>query len=170
MPRPSSHIIPDLQLAYVDAVVARAGYTCDHVRDSNDYGTDVMISDTMEEKGKYSDTGPPVRCQLKASINFEVKSDHVACDLEVGAYNKLVNPRRGFIVLIVFKLPKDEKEWLKVNDDYMSLKNCCYWDRVVGEKSEKKDKKRVKIPRIQRFDPPAVAQILRLSREYYNVD
>ena len=170
MPRPSSHIIPDLQLAYVDAVVARAGYTCDHVRDSNDYGTDVLISDTMEEDGSFSDTGAPVRCQLKASINFEVKREFVACDLEVEAYNKLVNPRRGFIILIVFKLPRDEKQWLSVNDDCMSLRNCCYWDRIVGEKSEKKNTKRVKIPRIQRFDPPAVAQILRLSREYYHVN
>ncbi|MDE2859198.1 MAG: DUF4365 domain-containing protein [Chloroflexota bacterium] len=160
----------DLQLAYVDAVVARAGYTCDHVKGSNDYGTDVMISDTMEESGTFSDTGPPVRCQLKASITYEVKSEYIACDMEVGAYNKLVNPRRGFIILIVFKLPKDEKEWLKVNDDCMSLKNCCYWDRIVDEKSENRSKKRIKIPRIQRFDPPAVAQILRLSREYYYVD
>ena len=170
MPRPASHIIPDLQLAYVDAVVARAGYTCDHVKDSNDYGTDVMISETMEDNGTFSDTGPPVRCQLKASTSFEVKSEYVACDMEVDAYNKLVHLRRGFIILIVFKLPKDEKEWLKINDDCMSLKNCCYWDRIVGEKSEKKRTKRIKIPRIQRFDPPSVAQILRLSREYYNVN
>lgn len=170
MPRPPTHIIPDLQLAYVDAVVARAGYTCDHVTGSNDYGTDVMISETMEEDGNFSDTGPPVRCQLKASTTFEVKSDHVACDLEVDAYNKLVNPRRGFIILIVFKLPEDENEWLKISEKCLSLRKCCYWDRIVGEKSENESSKRVKIPRIQRFDPPAVAQILRLSREFHNVN
>lgn len=171
MPRPENHIKQDLQLAYVGAVVAQAGATLSPTPGGSDYGTDIQISDIMNDEGVFTDTGPPVRCQLKASTDciFYPNDENptlVKFDMKVGAYNKLVHPKRSYTAFILFAMPNDRKEWLTITRDHMSLRNCCYWARLSGDRSPNKSTKRVCIPIDNVFDMSAVKQILEEAAEY----
>ena len=169
MIRPDAHIMTQLQVSYVKAVAAIAGVTCDEVSTGNDYGTDVFLSDLMDDDEiGVSDTGVPCRCQLKSSITCKLRDNHVSYKLSVSAYNKLVHPRRGFIILIVFNLPREKSDWLKQSEDVLCLKHCCYWTRVTGEKSTNKNSITIKIPREQVFDSEAIKTVMRLANEDKN--
>lgn len=171
MPRPLTHIMQDLQLSYVRAVVAQAGATLSQIDGSSDYGTDVTLSAIMDDKGTFTDSGPPVRCQLKASTDciFYPNAEnptHVKFDMKVDAYNKLVHPKRSYVAFVLFAMPKEQKEWLLISRDCMCLRNCCYWARLLGAKSPNKETKRVCIPISNVFDQAAVNQILEEAAEY----
>lgn len=175
MARPEDHIKQDLQLAFVSAVVAQAGATLTPVEGGSDYGTDIYISDIEPDDGVFADTGPPVRCQLKASTNciFHPNDENptlVKFDMRVKDYNKLVSPKRSYIVFILFAMPKERNDWLTISRDFMSLRNCCYWTRLSGGKSDNKRSQRVCIPIDNVFDTSAVMQIFEEAAEYRPYD
>ena len=164
MPLPPEHIQERLHFAYVEAVAAKAG--ANFVRVTNDYGADAMVTEVVESAGgKFSATSTLFSCQLKATTRCTIKEDEVVYDMDVEAYNKLVNPVRGLIILILLRLPKDGGEWLNINEDAFCMKHCCYWIRLKGDPSSNVRSRRIKIPRHQLFDPQAVAHLLELARQ-----
>lgn len=165
MSLPLNHKMEHLNSAYVRAVAAKAGANC--TKPEYDYGVDLRIIKVQTKPdGGFTETGILFHCQLKATTNLKVEDDYVVYDMEVGAYNKLVEWEVGWIILIVFKLPKDEREWLSVTEDVLCMKDCCYWIHLIGETSTNESSKRIRIPRNQLFDPQAVTDLLeRVSRD-----
>ena len=164
MSLPLNYKMEHLHFAYVRAVVAKAGANC--TRPENDYGVDLRINKVRTKPdGGFADTGFLFHCQLKATTNLKVEDDYVVYDMEAGAYKNLVEWQGGLMILIVFKLPKDEQEWLSVTEDVLCMKDCCYWMRLE-ETSTNESSKRIRIPRNQLFDPQAVTDLLeRVSRD-----
>ena len=164
MPIPRKHIQERLQRAYVEAVVAKAGATCTPYH--QDYGLDLRINDIRQSsKGNYQPSGIAFECQLKASTQCEQKHEHVVYDIKKEAYNKLVELESGLAILIVFKLPKNTQEWLKVEEDMFYMKHCCYWIHLTGEATKNKYTQRIRIPRNQIFTPQAVQDLLMQVRQ-----
>ena len=169
MSLPLNYKMEHLHFAYVRAVAAKAGANC--TRPENDYGVDLRINKVRTKPdGGFADTGFLFHCQLKATTNLKVEDDYVVYDMEAGAYKNLVEWKGGWIILIVFKLPKDEQEWLSVTEDVLCMKDCCYWIHLREESSTNESSKRIRIPRNQLFDPQAVTDLLeRVRRDYRGI-
>ena len=161
MSMPSEHMKERLSVAYVRAVTARAGAKFTE-NNAPEYGVDGFIREVSKlPSGKYTGTGYLFHFQLKATTTCELKDDCVVYDMEVNAYNKLAQ-WKGIspCILVLFRLPEDPTEWLKLDEDQLLLRNCCYWEHVTGPPSPNTRSQRVKIPRAQTFTPDVVAELL----------
>ena len=148
-----------LSYAYVHAVVARAGATCQPYQ--QDYGSDARISAIRARlNGGYAKSANGFECQLKATTAWQIREQTVVYDLDAKAYNKLVELEDMFGILILVCLPADETDWLRVAESALSLRKCCYWIHLTGETVSNASAKRIWIPRQQLFDTDAVTQLL----------
>ena len=166
MPIPLNHMKERLHFAYVRAVVARAGATLQPYDD--DYGIDARISAiSLTQEGKYIAKGGAFDCQLKATTDWEIRDEHIVYDLDVRAYNNLVELEDRIGVLILYRLPKqsDPDAWLTVSKDNLIMRTCCYWKLLKGEKTTNTSTKRICIPTQQLFDPQAVTKLLDQVRQ-----
>jgi hypothetical protein len=124
------HTMEDLNRAYVLAVAAKAGCIIDGLLDrTHDYGVDGTFREVQFYGGKLSETGYSLDFQLKASKNWRCNEDFMGYDLEVAAYNFLVERNREAAapcLLIVFCLPREIAAWLRLSEDELSLRKCCY--------------------------------------------
>lgn len=160
MPIPLSHMKERLSVAYVKAVIAKAG-AISMGPDGIEYGTDVVARKVkVLPNGKYSGTGWPLHCQLKATTTWIEKNQDIVYDLSVDAYNKLASWEGSPCILVLFRLPKDSSEWLKLDENSLELRNCCYWTHLKGTPSTNRSSVRITIPRNQLFSPKAVSNLL----------
>jgi hypothetical protein len=163
---PSDHLKEHLQNAYFSAVVARAGaqYNDPHLRE---YGIDATVNGVFYTPEGYCGSGYTFHCQLKATTTCQRKKETIVYDMEVDAYNKLARWRGPTpIILVLFDLPKDEEQWLYVDEEQFLLRRCCYWTRIIGDVSQNEHWQRIIIHRTQQFTPEAVKEILqRLDAE-----
>lgn len=165
MPIPLEHMMERLHFAYVRAVVARAGATCQPYY-TDDYGMDARISAIkLRPNGKPGPTSLGFECQLKATTTWDVKDDKIVYDLNADSYNKLVELEDMFGILILYRLPKNPEEWLDVSDKVLSMRKCCHWKLLTGDTIPNTSTKRVFIPKRQLFDPQAVTHLLEEVRK-----
>lgn len=160
MPIPLNHIQERLSVAYVSAIVARAGANFMQLNGS-EYGIDGTIQHVRKlPNGKFTNTGWHFDCQLKATIDWIERPDAIVYDLDVDAYNKLVGWEGSLCILVLFRMPKNEDEWLYVNEQSLLLRNCCYWKRLRGQTSTNSRSVRIEIPRVNLFTPDTVNSLL----------
>jgi len=160
MPIPISHMKERLSVAYVRTVTAKAGATF-LTTDGTEYGTDASIQRVnLLPNGRYTGTGWTLHCQLKSTTTWSVGDDKIIYDMEVDAYNKLVCWEGSPCILVLFRLPKNEEEWVNLDELKLELRNCCYWTHLVGEPSTNLRTTRIEIPRTQLFNPDAVNYLL----------
>lgn len=125
---------------YVSLIGSRTGFTC--TKPDSDYGVDLYaakVEALVDDTGKieWIPTGHFLNMQLKASCERVVSStvpDHFGYQLPVRAYNQLArwwasDPATPFY-LIVFLLPDDPAEWLKVTPLELALRKSAYWYRT----------------------------------------
>lgn len=161
MSMPLDHIKERLSVAYVRAVVARAGARFTE-NDAPEYGVDGFIRKIKQlPNGRYEGTGFCFHCQLKATTTSELRDQDVIYDMEVDAYNKLARWEGcSPCILVIFRLPENPEEWLRLTEEQFLLKNCCYWEHITDSPSRNKSSQRIRIPRTQTFTPEAVAELL----------
>lgn len=161
---PLTHVEEDLQIAYTQAVVAKAGAVFDPP--GHDYGTDGTIWEVQTlPSGKCTKTGSHIVCQLKATINCSLGADYVVYDMDPKAYNKLANWQGPTpVILVLFRLPRDPEQWLELDEEQLLLKNCCYWTRILEPPTTHSSSIRITIPREQVFNPDAVVDLLARHR------
>lgn len=155
------HIEESLSVSYVSAVVGKAGASFDIV--TRDYGVDVCVREIDNYNGKAMDMGVVYDCQLKSTINWEIKKDYIVYDLESDTYNKLVyrHSKSSYpCILILFCLPKKKSEWLTITENELILKNCCYYCYIKGNRKGNKKTVRIKIPRSNIFSPSVVNKLI----------
>lgn len=168
MPVPDSHIQERLSVAYVSAVVSRAGYSF-WLPPGTEYGTDGMIQKIYYVDGSYCGGGDGVFIQIKASVDYAIIGDNVHYEMEVGAFNKLARRLEDNvhepILLILYCMPRDQAQWLENDHDNLFLRHCCYWKHVTERPSSNKRSFTIQIPRSQRFDIAAVEHIYQTFRK-----
>lgn len=166
---PLSHMKERLSAAYVQAVAARAGVKL-FGREVNEYGVDGYFQQIREwRKDKYKETGEQIQCQVKATWEWGFQGDLVYYDMKTKAYDKLVDVVEDDspTIFILFCLPKEEELdfWLKIDEQNLVLKNCCYWDYITGEPTGKDDStKRIKIPRTQLLSPDIINEFFEMLK------
>ena len=159
---PDSHAKSFLSQSYVNAVVTQAGYACQF--SNPDYGTDARVSEIQVlPNGKFLNSGFDFDIQIKASHNCKITSTEVIYSLDGDAYDRLINYKGGFVVLVVFFVPEKADERIELRENALELRNCCYWYRVTEN-----DKKTIHIPRSQIFNPVACKSLMEyaIKREW----
>lgn len=157
MPIPESHIKERLSVAYVKTVTAKAGAQY-ATPNGQEYGLDGFINRVTDlTDGGHSNTGWNFQCQIKSTVNWNLKNDHIIYDMDATAYNKLANwTGNSPCILILFRLPQNIDEWLRLDEESLILKNCCYWKHITDPPTENTSTIRVELPRNQLFTPEAV--------------
>ncbi|EHJ9962106.1 DUF4365 domain-containing protein [Vibrio parahaemolyticus] len=162
---PIQSIEESLSVAHVGAIVSRAGASFNLV--TNDYGVDVSVRKIASYGGKLMDLGVAFDCQLKSSINWSEKGDHIIYDVEVDTYNKLIFREENSstpCLLVLLCLPKEQSEWLVATDDSLILRKSCYFFHLKGIKTSNSSSKRIKIPKANLLTPEAVCNLLELEK------
>jgi hypothetical protein len=158
---PKQGIEEMLSVSYVGAVISKAGALWDI--STWDYGVDIYVRRVMQYKNLMIPSGVLLDCQLKATINWSETDKEIIYDMDADAYDKLIfrsNTISYSCILVVFFLPKDESEWVHLSEDELKLRKCCYYVNLSGNHTRNKRSVRIKIPKINRFSPEAVQQML----------
>ena len=150
-----------LSVAYVHAVAARTGYTC-QVQNVDDDSVDVQIG----AKGYVHDQSllcsPRIEVQLKATSSVQLKPTYLSFPLGLKNYQELrvrtVIPR----LLLVLVLAKNPAEWMETSEECMISRRCAYWVSLLGMKETSNTSKiSIRLPRSQQFN---VEQLRRLMQ------
>lgn len=125
----TQHIEEDLSRAYIQAVAAKAGLNLALRDRSHDYGIDGTFHQVSYRNGKREESGFSLDFQLKSSINATIDDQHVSYDLDVKAFNSLVEraerKNTSPTILILLVLPKDQEDWIALSEDQLILKNVA---------------------------------------------
>ncbi len=155
-----------LSAAYIAACAAKAG--CNMTFTQHDYGVDGTLHPVQIFGRRRLQLGFPIDFQAKASVDWEVTDGRVVYDLEVKTFNDFVRRKTDGgtpLVLILLCLPRERENWLEMGEDFIKLRNCCYWYHSdEAELTDNDETRRIKIPTSQRFTPEAVVQLLTQSR------
>ena len=146
-----------LSKAFLCAVAARARYaTCE--RDFDRDGVDVTV-----EAG--ADFRPKIDFQLKATKNLPQVGQHFSFPCPRRNYDLLRIPTQTPRLLLVFKMPEDEADWLNVTDSETLIRHCGYWLSLRGFPDTKNSETvSVHIPQSNRLTVEELIKLMALSR------
>lgn len=152
----------NLSLAYIRVIAAKAGVNISIPED--DYGIDLQFREviTLNRNGetRIVENGISIDVQLKCSHDTDVQEDHLIYDLEAKNYNDLICEANTPRILILFKVPRNEEDWITQDDDKLLLRHCAYWHSFSGNESTRNSSSiRVKIPLRQKFSPDALINL-----------
>lgn len=142
------HVKENLSKAYVEAVVARAGFG--YAESKNDYGIDGTIKEVLynERRRRYTDSGFNLDFQLKSTVNAEVKDNEIIYDLRAKNYSDLIDEEIGTPrILILYSMPSESDVWLENNQNNLILRNGAWWVSLRGYPDvDNRESVRIKIP------------------------
>lgn len=163
----TEHIKEGLSKSYVAAITHKAGLNYED-KSGFDYGIDGSIGDIrILSTGRRHDSGFKIDFQLKSSINISVRDDKIIYTLEAKNFNDLVcddvgTPR----ILILFYLPQEEAEWVKVTEENLIMKNCAWWCSLRGqEPTDNTSSVTIHIPRNQVLTVEELTRLMSLVKE-----
>ena len=148
--------------AFALAVGYKAGMNC-----SVSFEFDYRIDGTYREvdtlpDGSRDDSGFQIDFQLKASHDVLLTDDYVIYDLEAKNYKSLIRANVGTPrILILFKMPKEECDWLKIDENETLLRNSGWYFSLKNlEEKVNSSTVRIKIPRNQLFTPDVLNSLM----------
>ncbi len=120
-----------LSVAYVHAVAARAGYTC-QVQIVDEDSVDVVIGATGYVHHEAAVRSPRIEVQLKATSALRPGAKTLTFPLKPKNYDdlreKCLIPR----ILLVHVLPENPEEWIETTEECMISRRCAYWVSLLG--------------------------------------
>lgn len=146
-----------LSFAYIAAVAARAGYSCDRPYD------DVDSVDANIRAG--GDMRPQLDVQLKATAVPTWKDDGLHFQLSKKNYDDLRMRRLVPIILVVFELPSEEKDWMACSKECLVLRHSAWWLSLFEYPEIQTDTRIVKLPKNQRLEPSSLTNLMVQVRE-----
>lgn len=154
----NSHRKAELSFAYLSALSAMAGYTCQR-------GPDPDV-DTIDATVRAGGTRRPVLdVQLKATSSPVWGNDGLHFRLSRKNYDDLREDRTARIILLVLELPEDERDWLECGAEQLILRRCAWWEWLFDFPEIEGDSRTVVIPGNQRFDLAAMQGLISRIRQ-----
>ncbi len=151
-----------LSVAYVHAVTAQAGYTC-QVQTVDDDSVDVLVGARGYIHNQAVIRSPRIELQLKATSSPRVGVTHLTFPLTRKNYDELRTRSLVPRLLLVLVLPKEPAEWIETSEECMISRRCAYWASVLGmPETRNRRSVSVRLPRSQRVD---VAQLQWLMQQ-----
>ena len=148
----------ELSFAYLAAMCAMAGYTCQRGPTPDEDSIDA----TVRTRGA---NRPVFDVQLKATSSPAWHLDGLHFRLRRKNYDDLREDRTLKIVLVVLELPSDPGLWLECGADEMVIRRCAWWDWLWGAPEIDTDSRVVVIPQSQRFDLGSMTDLIERIRE-----
>lgn len=118
-------------VAYVHAVAARAGFTCQATLVDDD-SVDVVIGARGWVHHQALVRSPRVEVQLKATAQNILGPDALTFPLPVKNYEELRLPSAVPRILVVLRLPPSLAEWLEQSEEQMLCRHAAYWVSLAG--------------------------------------
>ena len=162
------HIKEAISLKYIELIASYNGLKTSS--SYPDYGTDLSVIEVgyRNQNGSksYSDTGRELKIQLKATTENSIIEDEISIkyDLESKTFNDLIERKNSIypLFLILFILPSESTEWLKLSEKELIAKKCAYW--YVPEQNEifttNTSKKRITISKNNIFTLDTLKQLI----------
>jgi hypothetical protein len=155
-----------LSVAYVHAVAARAGYTC-QVQTVDEDSVDVLIGARGYVHHQAVIRSPRLEIQLKATSSLRLGATHLTFPLKRKNYDELraiaLIPR----LLLVLLLPEKPAEWIETSEECMISRRCAYWLSLLGmPETGNTSSVSVRLPRSQQFNMGQLQGLMqRVSRQ-----
>jgi hypothetical protein len=155
-----------LSVAYVHAVAARAGYSC-QVQNVDLDSVDLIISGTARIHELSVIRSPRLAVQIKASSSLELQVGHLMFPLPIKNYEDLRAETLIPALLVVLLLPKNTTQWLEITQECMISRRCAYWISLSGmPESQNRRTVSVRLPRSQQFTVDQLQSLMRrISRK-----
>jgi hypothetical protein len=156
----------ELSFAFVHAVAARAGFSCEIVRKDRD-SVDMHIFARGQLHPASTFVSPALAVQAKASVIEPLPEDTFDFRLKMKNYDDL--RRRSLIprVLVVLVLPRDPAAWLSLSAEELVLRRCAFWRSLLGAPASTHETYQdVRVSRAHPFTGEALhALMVRVSRQ-----
>lgn len=161
---PPEHVGETLSKTYLQTIAARAGMEC--VIHNPDYGVDATLQEIVYLDDKYRPGGFHIDCQLKSTVDWELKDGEIVYDLRGKNYNDIVLRQGGSpFILVLLCLPRDTSKWVELNEEQLSIRKCCYWTKLTGPPVKDDSTKRIFIPCERLVTPDALRDLMKNVRE-----
>ena len=147
----------ELSFAYLAALAAHAGYTC-----QRGPLPDVASVDATIRSGDAAGTQFDV--QLKATSTPSRRTDGLRFRLAKKNYNDLVADRMTPLLLVVLELPSADTDWLACTVEHLTLRRCGWWISLAGRDPTDSDKTTITIPEQQRIGASGMAPLMAAAR------
>ena len=115
----------ELSFAYLSALAAKAGYTCQRGPQPDMDSIDATIRSGDSARTQFD-------VQLKATSTPNKTEDGLHFRLRRKNYNDLTTARMTPLILLVLELPSDEAEWLECSMDHLTMRRCGWWASLAG--------------------------------------
>ncbi len=162
------HIKEAISLRYIELIAAYNGFKTN--LSYHDYGTDLNIVEVgyRNENGKkrLSDTGREIKIQLKATTVNSILEEQkiIKYDLDSKNFNDIIKRRNSAypLILILFILPTNRKDWLSITEEELRVKKCAYWYFPEENKvrTSNSSKKRIEINKNNLIKPDSLNEII----------
>ena len=143
----------ELSFAYLAALAAKAGYTCQRGPQP-----DVDSIDATFRSGDLMRTGFDV--QLKATSTPDQRKDGLHFRLSKKNYNDLSAARMVPLILLVLERPSDEAEWVECSVEHLTMRRCSWWASLSGSEPTDAGSKTIVITTAQRLGPCGIAPLI----------
>lgn len=147
----------ELSFAYVAALAAHAGYTCQRGPQP-----DVASVDATIRSGDASYTQFDV--QHKATSAPSRGTDGLRFRLSRKNYNDLIADRTTPLLLIVLELPPADADWLECTVEHLTMRRCGWWASLSGGALTDGETTTVVIPEDQRIGASGLAPLMAVAR------
>ena len=147
----------ELSFAYVAALAAHAGYTC-----QRGPLPDVASVDATIRSGDA--TGTQFDVQLKATSAPSRGTDGLRFRLSRKNYNDLVADRMTPLLLIVLELPPADADWLECTVEHLTMRRCGWWASLSGRAPTDGETTTIVIPEDQRIGASGMAPLMAVAR------
>ncbi len=147
----------ELSFAYIAALAAHAGYTCQRGPQP-----DVASVDATIRSGDASCTQFDV--QLKATSAPSRGTDGLRFRLSRKNYNDLVADRTTPLLLIVLELPAADADWLECTVEHLTMRRCGWWASLSGRAPTDGETTTIVIPEAQRIGASGMAPLMAVAR------
>lgn len=148
----------ELSFAYLSAICAMAGYTCER-------GPSVDM-DSIDASVRTGGV-PRIRIdvQLKSTSSLDLIGGNLHFQLSRKNYNDLATLRQVPIILAVLELPASQDEWLSCDADELVLRRSLWWTSLAEEQQISAGSKTVIIPQSQLLTPDSLGELASRERE-----
>lgn len=148
----------ELSFAYLAAVSAMAGYTCQRGPQPDVDSIDA----TVRAGGRMR---PTLDVQLKATASPNRYADGLHLQLSRKNYDDLRMERTAALILVVLELPVDPDAWLECGTEQLIMRRCAWWESLAGCPDIEGASRVITIPETQRFDMVAMQYLIERIRQ-----
>jgi len=127
----NNQIKEEISIAYIHAVAAQVGFSCEKLRIDMD-SVDVVIQEHGMMDDSSSIYSPEIKIQLKSTSSITEQNGAFHFSLPIKNYNDLRAKSTSPRILVLLVLPDESDNYVVHSIDELVLKKCAYWHNLSG--------------------------------------